>query len=607
MRAIQGSRIGIAMELQEFFDATRQRVLEEVADRIASTTGPFPSEELVFAELVMEHLADAGICDEPQVQHYEAKVGNANVRMTGYAMADDHSQLDIFVSLYQGKSSLETVQGTAIQTVARQGVQFLLGCAKGKLSRVMDSSHPSYGLVIATEQAWKELDHVRVFVITDGITEKKRYSGAEAEGKLVAIEVMDIERLYRHTAAGKPRDEVTFNFIETIGSALPCVYVPDETADYDFALTAIPGEVLRSLYERYDQQLLEANVRSFLGVTGKHNKGIASTLREEPEHFMAFNNGLVIVADEAQFDRTPFGDVGISFMKGFQIVNGGQTTASIYFTKRKSPDIDLSHVRVPAKIIILRSNGVDREKLISNISRYANSQNAVKNSDLSANRAFHVQFEKLANSTYLPDGIGRWFYERSAGGYNVRLSLEGTTPARLRKLKASIPPSRKLSKNDIAKYLQAWRILPHIVSLGGEKNFKAFMDALDDTSSIVPDPLTLVWYKDTIATAIIFRSVHKMVRPMFPQGQANVAAYLVSVVAYRIGDRLALDRIWNRQELSDDFKNMLSVWAKIIFTAMVDRANGKQIPEFAKRPECWDHVKVQEFPIPQPPPPEVVN
>ncbi|WP_374417868.1 MULTISPECIES: AIPR family protein [Novosphingobium] len=593
------------MELQEFFNVTRERVQGEVAERIASGAGDFPSEELVFAEIVMEHLADAGICEEPQVQHYEAKVGNANVRMTGYALAEDHSQLDIFVSLYQGSPTLRDVSGTAIQTVAKQGVQFLMTCAKGRLGRVMDASNPSYGLVMAAEQSWKDLDHVRVFVITDGKTDKKRYSGAEVEGKLVAIEIMDMERLYRHTAAGKPRDEVAFNFIESIGSALPCVYVPDETADYDFALTALPGEVLRALYERYDQQLLEANVRSFLGVAGKHNKGIAVTLRDEPEHFMAFNNGLVIVADEAHFDRTAQGDVGISFLKGFQIVNGGQTTASIYFAKRKTPDIDLAHVRVPAKIIILRGEGVDREKLISNISRYANSQNAVKNSDLSANRAFHVQFEKLANSTYLPDGIGRWFYERAAGGYNVRLSLEGTTPAKLRKLKAAIPPSRKLSKNDVAKYVQAWRLLPHVVSLGGEKNFKAFMDALDETPDIVPDPLTVPWYKETIARAIIFRTVHKMVRPMFPQGQANVAAYLVSVISERLGGRLVMDRIWNRQEISEPFRLMLTDWAQIVFKAMVDRAGGKQIPEFAKRPECWEHVRIQNFPLAEPLPPEI--
>jgi len=592
------------MELVEFFQGMRSRIQDGVNDRIDSGDIANAGPERVFAEIVMEHLADAGICEEAKVLNYDAKVGNANVRMNGFALDDEATQLDLFVSLFLDSEELQKVTGTAIQTVAKQGLQFLMNAAKGRLGKVMDTSHDAHEFVLRVEEIWKELDQVRIFVITDGQSDKARFSGAEVEGKLVAIEVMDIGRLHRHIAAGKPRDEIAIDFVNTIGAPLQCVYVPDPTADYDFALTALPGEVLRALYERYSQQLLEANVRSFLGVTGKHNKGIVTTLREEPEHFMAFNNGLVIVADEARFERNEHGEVGISWLKGFQIVNGGQTTASIYFAKRKNPEIDLSHVRVPAKIVVMHED-VEREKLISNISRYANSQNAVKNSDLSANRPFHVQLEKLANSTYLPDGVGLWFYERAAGGYNVLLSLKGSTPARLRKLKEAIPPSRKLSKNDVAKYVQAWRLLPHIVSLGSEKNFKAFMDDLDVSPEIVPNPLDVNWYKEMIAKAIIFRTVHAMVKRMFPQGQANVAAYLVSIVAERLGERLDLARIWNRQALSDEFKKLLADWSHIVFRAMTDKAAGKQIPEFAKRPECWDHVRAQSFNVAEPLPPEI--
>lgn len=594
----------MTMELVEFFQGMRSRIQDGVVDRIESGDIANAGPERVFAEIVMEHLADAGICEEAKVLNYDAKVGNANVRMNGFALDDEATQLDLFVSLFLDSEELQKVSSSAIQTVARQGLQFLMNAAKGRLGKVMDTSHDAHEFVLRVEEIWKELDQVRIFVITDGQSDKARFSGAEVEGKLVAIEVMDIGRLHRHIAAGKPRDEIAIDFVNAIGAPLQCVYVPDPTADYDFALTALPGEVLRALYERYSQQLLEANVRSFLGVTGKHNKGIVTTLREEPEHFMAFNNGLVIVADEARFDRNEHGEVGISWLKGFQIVNGGQTTASIYFAKRKNPEIDLSHVRVPAKIVVMHED-VEREKLISNISRYANSQNAVKNSDLSANRPFHVQLEKLANSTYLPDGVGLWFYERAAGGYNVLLSLKGSTPARLRKLKEAIPPSRKLSKNDVAKYVQAWRLLPHIVSLGSEKNFKAFMDDLDASPEIVPNPLDVNWYKEMIAKAIIFRTVHAMVKRMFPQGQANVAAYLVSIVAERLAERLDLARIWNRQALSDEFRRLLADWSHIVFRAMTVKAAGKQIPEFAKRLECWDHVRAQSFDLPAPLPPEI--
>lgn len=592
------------MELVEFFLGMRARIQDEVNDRIESGDITNAGAERIFSEIVMEHLADAGLCEEANVLNYDARVGNANVRMNGYALDDEATQLDLFVSLFLDTDELQKVTSTAIHAAAKQGMQFLLNAAKGRLGRAMDASHDAHEFVLRIEQVWKELDQVRIFVITDGQSDKTRFSGVEVEDKRVAIEVVDIGRLHRHIAAGKPRDEIAINFVETIGTPLQCVYVPDPTADYDFALTALPGEVLRALYERYSQQLLEANVRSFLGVAGKHNKGIVTTLREEPEHFMAFNNGLVIVADEARFERNEHGEVGISWLKGFQIVNGGQTTASIYFAKRKNPEIDLSHVRVPAKIVVMHED-VEREKLISNISRYANSQNAVKNSDLSANRPFHVQLEKLANSTYLPDGVGLWFYERAAGSYNVLLSLKGSTPARLRKLKEAIPPSRKLSKNDVAKYVQAWRQMPHVVSLGSEKNFKLLMDDLDASPDIVPCPIDVHWYKEMIAKAIIFRTVHAMVKRMFPQGQANVAAYLVSVVAETLGERVDLARIWNRQALSEEFKKLLADWSHVVFRAMIEEAAGRQFTEFAKKPECWAHVRLQSFSLGTALPPEI--
>ena len=300
-------------------------------------------------------------------------------------------------------------------------------------------------------------------------------------GKTVKLEVVDIERLHRHWSAGKPRDEIVVNFEEISGSALKCVYVPGDRSNYDYSLTAIPGETLFFIYEKYGARLLEANVRSFLSVTGKVNKGIRDTLRNDPEHFMAYNNGIVIVTDQAKLGADSSGTEGLLWLKGMQIVNGGQTTASIYFTKKKDSLTDLARVRVPAKIIVLKSpDSADEERLIADISKFANTQNSVKVSDLSANKPFHIEVEKLALSTYCPDGVSRWFYERATGSYNTLLAREGNTPAQFRKLKESIPPSRRITKTDLAKYLMAWNQKPDVVSLGAQKNFERFMNLLTD-------------------------------------------------------------------------------------------------------------------------------
>jgi hypothetical protein len=308
---------------------------------------------------------------------------------------------------------------------------------------------------------------------------------------------------------------------------------------------------------------------------------------------MAYNNGIVVIADEVRLGRNADEVQGILWIKGMQIVNGGQTTASMYFTKKKFPEVNLSNVRVVAKILVLRSSDlIAEEELVSSISRYANSQNAVKQADLSANKPFHVEIEKLSNSVYCPDGVSRWFYERAAGSYNVFLAREGTTPARLLQIKNSIPTSRKISKTDLAKFLNSWNQKPYLVSLGAQKNFIELMKEIEDSngqlSNFQPD---INFYKQLIAKAILFKVAQKLVRPMFSAFQANVTAYLVSVVSYKIGESLDMGKIWQNQDLSLILKQQLQTWAPEVHDILHRSANGKMVSEWAKKKECWDIVR----------------
>lgn len=593
------------MSLEEFHHNFRSDLLATIAERAGGSgggwEGPFPAEELVFAEIVMEHVAEAGICEEPVVCHWNGKIGNAKLRITGYALSADETALDLFVTRYFGTDQIQDLEDSDATATASEGVRFLFRAASGNLDARIDPTHSVRDLVATIRSRWSDIDRLRVFVITDGKTKTKRFLNKEVHGKNVAIEAMDMERLFRHTD-GKPRDELSLSLVQSIGRPLPCVHVPDPDADYEYALTAIPGQLIRDLYLRFGPRLLEANVRTFLGTKKAVNKGIVETLRKEPEHFLAFNNGLVLVCDVAEFERADDGSLGLSFLKGLQIVNGGQTTSSIYFAARDDRTIDLSHVMVPAKIIILKGSQDDaRERLISNVSRYANSQNAVKMSDLSANRPFHVQLEKLANETWCPDGATRWFYERAAGAYNVMLLRDGNTPARRRKLQEMISPKRKLTKNDIAKYHEAWRGMPDVVARGGEKNFVEFMDALDKDPTIVPNPLDARWYRGMIAKVILFKAIESMVKTkeakeVFRQGWVNIATYVVSVVADRLGDRLDLEQIWMRQGISVGLKDLLWDWAVVLNAEFNRIAPGQQISEVAKRRETWNRVRLADFP-----------
>ena len=573
------------MDLSEFLRETQSAVKAQMRDGALY-------EELVFCGIVMEHMSDIGMTFEPVECHFEGKVGNANLRLSGYSISEENDQLDLFVSLYANAEEPTAIPDAETKTAVEQCLRFLTLCAEGKMAPKLDPSSDARSLAETLQSIYDDLEQIRVYVITDRVAKAKSFKTRDIGGKAVRLEVMDIERLHRHWSEGKPRDELIVDFKTVCGGPLPCVYVPGES-DYDYALTAIPAEALRLLYEQFGARLLEANVRSFLSVKGKGvNAGIQNTLRTAPERFMAYNNGIVIVADKMELDKANGeGSTGILWLKGLQIVNGGQTTASIYFTKKKFPETDLSRVRVPAKIIVMRDDDSAKEEaLVSDISRYANSQNAVRQSDLSANKPFHVEIEKLSRSVFCPDGVGQWFYERAAGSYNTLLTREGTTPAKLKALKEAIPTARRITKTDLAKYITAWDKKPDIVSLGSQKNFDRFMAGLTPADGQEAPLPTAAEYKAMIAKAKIYRDVQKLLRPMFQAFQANVVAYTVSLLSEKLGHRIDLQRVWNKQAASPELLAQISVWAKEVNDVLHESAGGKMVSEWAKRPECKDAV-----------------
>ena len=573
------------MELKDF-------LLETQTDVRAQLDEGQPIAETAFTEIVMQHMADIGMTYEPQPSHFSRKIGAANVRLSGYSVSEEQEELDLFVSLYEGVDELTPVPDSETKIAVEQCLRFLTLCAEGKLASKLDPSDEVRMLAETLHSLYDGLEQIRIYVLTDRVAKTTQFKSREIAGKTIHLEVMDIQRLHRHWSEGKPRDELVVDFNDASGAPLPCVYVPGDNDDYDYALTAIPGEALRLLYEKFGARLLEANVRSFLSVKGKGvNAGIQATLRTAPGRFMAYNNGIVLVADEMRLGDAGGGATGISWLRGLQIVNGGQTTASLYFAKKRFPETDLSKVRVPAKIIVMKtSDPAKEEALVSDISRYANSQNAVKQSDLSANKPFHVAVERLSLSVYCPDGKSRWFYERAAGSYNTMLAREGTTVAKAKALKEAMPPGRRITKTDLAKYITAWDKRPDIVSRGSQKNFEDFMASIagpDGAEAREPDVPT---YKAMIAKAKIFRDTQKLVRPMFPAFQANVAGYTISLLADKLGDRLDFDKIWLAQGASKQLMEQIETWAREVNQVLHRTASGRMVSEWAKKPECREAV-----------------
>ncbi|MDP2329231.1 MAG: AIPR family protein [Reyranella sp.] len=560
--------------------------------------------ENIFTELVLEHLGSIGMIEGAEVCHYEGTYGRAILKISGYSLAEDKERLDLFITIFVDTAEPRSIPREDINRAADRAVRFLEASAGG-LHDQLEPSGEAFEIARAIHSSIGSIELVRVFVLTDGLISLKKLEPRETLGTPVKFEIWDIERLYRGMLAGVPRDEIDVNFVSMYGQAIPCLPAPDEGADFKTYLTVLPGELLYKLYDEYGSRLLELNVRSFLGVRGSKtvNSGIRKTLKDEPARFMAYNNGIVVTADTLDIEVLSDGRAAIRSAKGLQIVNGGQTTASIHRAKDHD-ELDISAVYVPTKIITV----VDADKLdkmVQMISHYANSQNTVQPADFSANHPYHVKLEELSSTVWCPDGHSRWFYERARGSYQVALSREGATPAAARRFKERMPPQRRFTKPEVAKYLNAWEQKPHLVSYGAQKNFDNFMQSIHTSKSEdwLPDQ---TYYRQLIAKAIVFRAAQKIVRAeKFPAHQANITAYLVAYLSWRTSQAVDLEGIWQSQKVSDQLQQVLREWAHKIDQYLRETAQGRMVTEWSKREACWEKVRDLQLELPEPLPPEL--
>ena len=260
-------------------------------------------------------------------------------------------------------------------------------------------------------------------------------------------------------------------------------------------------------------------------------------------------------------------------------------------------------MEVPVKIIHVTSG--DLSEMVSAVSRAANRQNTVQQADFSANDPFHQEVETLANNCWLESGRGRWFYERARGSY---LAAEQKASYRAKDDQAfrlQTPRSRRLSKLDLARYLNTWTGLPYRVCLGGQKNFQYFMQRHKDQPPPPPDE---VWFRRLVAIALLYRAAERIIRQMaFPAFRAQIVAYLVAGLSYRTGGRLDFEGIWRRQSITPELEELIRAWAPGIDDILRATAGQRNPGEWFKREECWSVVRDRLPSLLDPVPPELAN
>ena len=564
--------------LDEFYSAFQEEILSSAdTDTSGWTTDDF------LTNVMLEYLEDAGEVTNPVICPFRGY----GLQMNAYAVSDDYEIVDIFVSIYSDSESPRSVSQTDIDAAIKRAIQ-LYHKAINDLYTSFQKDNDTYEFAITLHQNKNTIKQVHICALTNGLVKPISLKSISIGNAEISFNLWDIDRLYRCVTSGKMRETIEIDFEEKFHMAIPCI----ENAScnkYSVYLAIINGEILAALYEEFRDRLLEKNVRSFLQVKGGVNKGIRDTLRNEPEMFLAYNNGISVTAESVEIIRDENGKPSIKQIRDMQIVNGGQTTASIYNARiDKKSEIDLSKVFIQMKLSVIQSSE-DMDEIVPRISTFANTQNKIQIADFSANDPFHRRIEELSRTIWTSPQHGQkpknWFYERARGQYADMLAREST----LKRKKEYRDIHPLFTKTDLAKYENTWDQLPFQVSEGAQKNFHKFMLRLKERSGFVPDE---AYYQNLIAKAILFRQTEKLVQKQQYGGyRANIVTYTIAFLSHKAAQRIDLERIWKEQQLSPVLEQELIDISKFVQQTIVNPPGGANISEWCKKEKCWQTIR----------------
>ena len=537
-----------------------------------------------FTQIVFEMLSDAGEFEDPLVCYHRAR----GMEISGYGVDEDEGRVDLFLSIHTNATPPETVTRQQVDVAFRRLRSFLAWCLRRGYVELEESS-PVFDMAAHIHGLGENLTQVRLCVITDGRTTVETLPLDRLGDVPITSSLWDVVRLHRLSTSGRQRETISIDLNERFGEPLPCLQADNTQEGYRAFLTLVPGHMLRSIYSDFGSRLLERNVRSFLQARGKVNRGIRDTISSKPDRFLAYNNGITLTAESVVLCEIE-GGRAITKLDGLQIVNGGQTTASLLATNRGRAD--LSQVYVAAKLIEIEAGDV-HDELVRNVSRYANSQNRISEADFSANDPFHVKIEELSRTTWAPavGGIQRqtkWFYERARGQYQDARSSE-TTPARRRAFSAENPTGQRFTKTDLAKFENTWEQLPHIVSKGAQKNFSDHVIRLEGRDQMVADR---DYFERLVSKAILFRSAERIIqRQNFGGYRANIVSYTIALISHATSQRINLDRIWKEQTLTDNLELAIAELSHEVHRIIINPPSARNITEWCKSERCWETVR----------------
>jgi hypothetical protein len=546
-----------------------------------------------LATSILEYIEDNGEVNAPEICSFQ----KTRTRITAYDYNDEAESLDLFYLM-----KADTLLGRLNNSKVQQGFNYLMAfyreAMNGQLFKNQEITPNDEIVEVAklVQSTKGQIKQLRVYVITDGLTDPSAVPAAvESEDGEYIIEcnVWDMQRVYQQHNIRAGKEKVEIDFPTTYNTELQCLKMSEQNLFVDAYLAIIPGITLAKIYKQYQQVLLEKNVRTFLQFKGKVNKDIRKTLRNAPDMFFSYNNGISTTASEIETKEVD-GMLYITRLYDWQIVNGGQTTAAIA-ASLADKEVDLNKVFVPMKISVIH-DADHNDDIIKSISTYANRQTAIKDSDFSANEPYLVDLEKFSRNEWVPNGnnkpVCKWYFERTRGQYLDQLAqLDGYNE---RSFKKEYPKKQKITKTDIAKYEVAWKQRPYDVCRGAEKNYKLFVADIKRERPTI----SAVYYKKVIAKGILFNTIDNLVKSKNLGGyKANMNAYMMSAISYLSEGNLDLTYIWEHQKVQKDVIDKIEELIPLVWEHITGSASGgnqsSNVGEWTKKPECWNRLKLK--------------
>lgn len=609
--------------------------LHDSISRAASVNSTDPADE--FLDVVTKILMDAEEIDDFISGHYEGETSrNASMQIDGYSVDEDDNTCNIFIVNYQGEYGDDSIRKEDIDTYFKKIRYFVLESVKTKMYWELEESTSEYDLAEYLYNNINLIQKFKFYLITDTFNKQrsKKINDDEINGIKVELNVWDINRIFEVISSDMAKENVEINLKDYGFEGIPCIKamtcdaaktdimemneyndLENVKITYTSYLAAIPGTVLEKLYDGYRSKLLEGNVRSFLSVRGKVNKSIQNTIKNCPDMFFAYNNGIAATATEVETEMTPEG-LKITKINNLQIVNGGQTTASIANTlwnAKKDENIELDKIIVPMKLSVLEHSMAER--IIPKISEYSNSQNKVDASDFFSNHPFHIRIEGYSRKIPMPSLNGNqfqqyWFYERTRGQYNQGRMKFKKGSSQYRQYQEKYPEANVIKLVDLAKYMEIYNGAPDLVSKGKQKIVSVFSTEIRDQWNKSPDQFNDYYYKRVVALAILFKTTDDIVKETdwyktSKSYKANVIAYTLSIIfnyIHSLENPLEVDfiEIWNNQQIGYELRNQISLLCKDVYDFITDEERLTiNVTEWCKKPSCWIRAKSKKWNITQ--------